>query len=200
MENTIIYEIGGALYINLTNACTNKCKFCIRDFSGIKGYDLWLQHQPETEDVIAELEKADLGKYEEVVFCGYGEPMLRLPQLLAVCDYIRGAGDIKIRLNTNGLANLIYKRDVTPELKNRLDTISISLNAKDADQYQSLCEPEFGKESFPAILDFTEKCKAYVPEVIMSVVDTFISEEDIVQCEKIAQQLGVKFRVRHFDD
>jgi len=197
MENIILYDIEDSVYVNLTNACTNSCVFCIRDFKGV-GYDLWLKHQPETSEVIAEFEKKDLSKYKEVVFCGYGEPALRLNVMLEVADYLRNKSDIKIRVNTNGLANLICKQDITPKLKGRFDTISISLNAKDAEQYNKLCKPSFGEQSFSAILDFTEKCKKYVPEVILSVVDTYISPEDIEKCREIADKLGILFRVRTF--
>jgi len=198
MDNTILYEYGGGLYINLTNACTNKCKFCIRDFSGIAGYDLWLNHNPSADEVIGELKKVDLSKYDEVVYCGYGEPMIRLDELIKSADYIKSVSGLKIRLNTNGQANLIHKRDVTPELKGRIDTISISLNGRDEAQYNDICLPELDG-AFEAMLEFTKKVKAYVPKVVMSVVDTYINDDDIEACSKIAENLGVEFRVRKFE-
>ena len=96
MDNTILYEYGGGLYINLTNACTNKCKFCIRDFSGIAGYDLWLNHNPSADEVIEELKKVDLSKYDEVVYCGYGEPMIRLDELIKSADYTGAENDLNL--------------------------------------------------------------------------------------------------------
>ncbi len=198
MDNTILYEYGGGLYINLTNACTNKCEFCIRDFSGIKGYDLWLNHNPSADEVIDELKKVSLDKYDEIVYCGYGEPMIRINELIKSADYIKSVCGAKIRLNTNGHANLIHKRDVTPDLEGRIDVVSISLNGKDEEQYIKLCKPEL-EGAYDAVLDFTEKCKAYVPKVILSVVDTYISEDDIQKCGKIAKKLGVEFRVRKFE-
>ncbi len=198
MDNTILYEYGGGLYINLTNACTNKCKFCIRDFSGIAGYDLWLNHNPSADEVIDELKKVDLSKYNEIVYCGYGEPMIRLDELIKSADYIKSVSNLKIRLNTNGQANLIHKRDVTPELKGRIDIISISLNGRNEAQYNEICLPELDG-AYEAMIDFTKKVKAYVPKVIMSVVDTYINDDDIEACSKIAENLGVEFRVRKFE-
>jgi radical SAM enzyme (TIGR04100 family) len=195
----ITYELYGALYLNITNRCTNSCKFCIRNTkNGVgEGIELWLEREPSTEEIIADIEKRDMSSYKELVFCGYGEPMIRLFDILEVCKYIKNKYNIKIRINTNGQANLIYGKDITPMLKDYVDTISISLNAKNAEEYDKACRSQYGEAAFGALLDFAVKCKKYVPEVILSVVDV-MGREDIEVCHEIAKKAGVNFRVRNY--
>ena len=187
------YELGDALYINLTNKCTNNCVFCIRKKAEGIGVDLWLDREPSGEDVIHDIK--DPAKYEEIVFCGYGEPTMRLPQLLQVCKYLK-EHNAKIRLNTNGQGNLIWGRNIVPELAEFIDSVSISLNAKDADQYHKLCAPENRLESYDAVIDFAKECRRCIPEVSLTVVD-MLSAYDIELCRRIAQNIGTNFRVRH---
>ncbi|NLY42734.1 MAG: TIGR04100 family radical SAM protein [Clostridiaceae bacterium] len=195
----ITYVLGKSLYVNITNRCTNCCSFCIRNTEqGVgTGVNLWLEREPTVKEIIDSIMSHDLSLYDEIVFCGYGEPMIRTYDIVEVCKEIREKSSIPIRINTNGHANMIYGKDVTPLLKGLVDTISISLNAKNAEEYQRLCHSKYGEEAFAGMLDFAVRCKEYVPEVILSVVNV-ISKEDIEECRKIAQRLGVKFRIRNY--
>ncbi len=196
----IVYKYENQLYINLTNRCTNKCKFCIRFTpSGVDGIDLWLNREPEADEIIAELKKQDFSSYEMITFCGYGEPTLRFDVIKEVAAFIKENSDCKIRINTNGHGNIALKRDITPEMKGLIDIVSISLNAKNAKEYHEICVCDYGEDGFYHMLDFAKKAKEYVPEVILSVVDT-ISEEDIEACRKIAEDIGVTYRVRVYSE
>jgi len=194
---TIAYELGDSLYLNITNRCVNECQFCVRDYKdGVGGYNLWLDEEPTSDEVIAAIqEQKALDQYQEIVFCGYGEPLIRLEVVIKVAKWLRNY-DVAIRVDTNGLANLIHERNVTPDLEGLVDVISISLNAKNANKYQQLCNPEFGSDSFPAILEFTEECKKYIPRVVLSVVN--YPTTSIYECRKIANNLDVEFRVRQY--
>jgi TatD family-associated radical SAM protein len=191
----IAYQIEDNLYINLTNRCTNACTFCVRNnCAGVGGYNLWLEREPSSEEILAAI--GDPTPYREIVFCGYGEPMLRLEQILEVSRQLKAQGK-KIRINTNGHANLYYGENVVPRLKGLVDTISISLNAPDAETYQRVCQSEFGQEAFQAVLDFARECVKVIPRVVLSVVDT-LPEEDIMKCHKIASEIGASLRVREY--
>lgn len=196
---TILYEVHDGLYVNLTNKCPCRCTFCIREEGdGAYGSDsLWLEHDPSLEEIIAEFEKRNLADYSQVVFCGYGEPLTRIETLIEVCKYIRSKSDIKIRVNSNGLADLVHNKPVAHMLKGYVDAISISLNAPTAEEYLAVARPRFGIGSFDAMLKFTSDVKQYVPEVTLTVVDT-IGEEAIEACKKIAEYIGVNYRVREF--
>lgn len=196
---TITYKLHNALYINVTNRCTNRCGFCIRNTTeGVgEGMDLWLEREPTVQEIMEEIFKHDLSQYEEIVFCGYGEPMVRAYDVLEVCKRIKEKYNIPIRVNTNGHANLIHNQDITPLLKGLVDSISISLNAKSAAQYQEVCRSDYGEEAFDALLDFARRCKKYISTVILTVVDV-MKDEDIKECQRIAQELGVQFRIRHY--
>jgi len=161
------------------------------------GDNLWLDREPTVAEVKQDIQKRDLTAYKEFVFCGYGEPMMRADDVIEICKWLKENYDLPIRINTNGQANLIHGRDITPLLAGLVDTISISMNAKDKAAYQAVCHSTFGDEAYEAILDFAVKCKQYVPEVILSVVDC-ISKEDIEACRQIAKQCGLGFRVRHY--
>jgi TatD family-associated radical SAM protein len=193
MANIITYVVGHHLYLNITNRCTNRCAFCIRDKDAGIGHDLWLDHEPSAEEIIAAIGMAE--GYHEVVFCGYGEPLMRLPEVVAVSAYLKSIGK-KVRVNTNGQADLFWGHSVASELKGLVDAISISLNAQSAVEYQNLCQSDYGEEAFDAVLKFAASCVPVIPEVILSVVDV-ISEEAIAQCRKLAEAAGTTFRVRH---
>lgn len=196
----IVYEYQNQLYVNLTNRCTNKCEFCIRFTpSGVDNIDLWLEHEPSAVDIIAELERKDYKKFGEVVFCGYGEPLMRFDTVKEVCKFIKADSNVKVRVNTNGHANHCAKRDVTPEMEGLIDTVSISLNASNAAEYQKICKCEFGEEGFYEMLDFAKKAKRYVPHVVLSVVD-IIGKEEIEACRKLAEDIGVEYRVRAYSE
>ena len=196
----IVYPYQGQLYVNMTNRCTNRCKFCIRYTpSGVDGLDLWLEHEPEAEEIIAELENQNFHSVDEIVFCGYGEPLLRAEQVVSVARYIKEHSNAKVRINTNGHANRYFGRDITPELAGLVDVISISLNAKNAKEYHEICQCDYGEEGFSAMLEFARCAKEHVPHVVLSVVDV-IGKEDIEACRKIAEDVGVEFRVREYSE
>lgn len=198
---TISYELYGNLYLNITNKCTNKCDFCIRSTpTGIgRNLDLWLKNDPGVEEIVEDLKTQDLSKYEELIFCGYGEPMIRLNEIVQVCKWIRANSNIKIRINTNGQANMIHKKDITPELEGLVDSVSISLNAKNAEEYDKICHSVYGEKAYEGLLDFASKCKEHVPEVILSVVDV-LDPEDIEECRKTAEKINVNFRIRNYSE
>lgn len=195
--DTYVYRLGQGLYINLTNGCNNDCTFCERQSRpGVGPYRLWLEQEPKAEQVMAALEAQVTDDINEIVFCGYGEPTLRLDVLLEVAGRVKVAYPaLPIRINTNGLANLQYGQDITPRLQHLVDTVSISLNAPTAKEYDALCRPAFGEAAFEGLIDFAIKAKAQVPRVVMTVVDV-IGPEKIEACRRIAQRAGSEFRVR----
>ena len=195
---TISYELWGKLYLNITNKCPCACTFCLRqNDDGAYGSDpLWLEHQPTYDEVIENLKTRDLSSYKEIIFCGYGEPTSELDILLKTAKYIRENCDTPIRLNTNGLANLIHERKTEADFKGLLDTVSISLNASDSEAYMAITRPKWkDKDCFAEMLGFAEAMKKYVPNVILTVVDV-IGEEEIAKSQKIADSIGVTLRVR----
>lgn len=198
---TITYEVGDSLYINMTNSCSNQCTFCIRqNGDGAYGSDsLWLEREPTKEEVLADLEKRNLTRYDAIVFCGYGEPLSRLYDVLWVCKKLRTLTKLPIRVNTNGLANLMYNEDVTPLLQGLVDVVSISLNASNAESYDRLCHPKWGEQAYYAVLQFIRECRRKHLKVVATVVDV-ISPEEIEACRKLAQDMGVEYRVRHYVD
>ena len=200
---TILYKVHNNLYVNLTNRCPCACTFCLRQNMDTVTHDdqtLWLEHEPTVEEVKAEFAKFDLSEYEEVVFCGYGEPTERLDALLEIAKFVKENYQKPIRINTNGLANLIWKRDVTSELKGLVDTISISLNTPNADRYHELVRSKFGDQSFDAMLAFAKEATQYVPHVVLTTVDTTLTKEEEAQCRKICEDLGVIYRIRPWED
>jgi len=198
-ENTakdiIYYEAYGNLYLNITNRCSANCVFCIRDFSdGVYGYNLRLSHEPTVDEIISELETLNLLKYKEVVFTGFGEPTIRLNEMLEVTRYLNER-NIVIRLDTNGHAELIHPdRNVISELKEAgLSAVSVSLNAESEELYNELCRPIYDN-SYEAMLDFTKEALDAGMQTRMTVVG--VPEIDIEKCERIAQDLGADFHVR----
>ncbi|MGN8632208.1 TIGR04100 family radical SAM protein [Blautia sp. HCP3S3_G3] len=200
--NTILYEVHHNLYVNLTNKCPCACTFCLRqtrDHMENSG-SLWLEHTPSLEEVLAEFEKFDMDKYEEVVFCGFGEPTEALDNLLETARFVKENYHKPVRINTNGLGDLVNKKEVAPLLKGLVDTVSISLNTPDADEYQKLVRPKFGEISYQAMLDFAKKCTEYVPHVVMTTVATTLTEEEEKKCAQICEELGVTYRIRPWED
>ena len=198
---TIAYAVGRNLYLNITNRCPCACTFCIRTMcDGAYGSDpLWLEHEPSMEEIRAALDKEALSQYEEVVFCGYGEPTCAYDNLIKSARYIKEKYGLKIRLNTTGVGCLVNGRDITKELSSVVDTVSISLNAPNAERFLQITRSKFGIGSFDAIIDFAKKCVDYHDDVRMKVVD-ILKDEEIKECEKIAKNLGVKFRSREYID
>ena len=169
---SIVYDYFGGLYINLTNKCPNACEFCIRNFTDSLGNadSLVLAEDPDVEEVKAELSSWDVNAYDEVVFCGYGEPTERLPELLELARYIKARYGRVIIINTNGLADLIWGEETAPKLAGLVDAVSISMNEADAEKYNSLCHPRFGLKSYDAIIKYIRDVQDYVPHVAVSVV------------------------------
>ena len=193
--DTYVYKIGNNLYVNLTNRCSNRCTFCVRNGKEtFEGYALWLREgEPTAEQVMAALGECDC---EEVVFCGFGEPTIKLDVLLKVAKEIKARGGVT-RINTNGQANMIHKRDVTGELAACIDKINVSLNEATAEDYVKLCRPAFGEAAFAGLQDFAKKCAQRGIDTWFSVVDV-IGEEKIGQCRRIARECGVALRVRAY--
>ncbi len=204
---TITYEYEGALYVNLTNRCNCACVFCLRQGKAQGSIytedSLWLEREPTRQEALDSFLRRDIPSYRELVFCGYGEPTYRLDDILWLVDELKnrfGDGLPPVRINTNGHANLIQGRDVCPDLRGRIDTLSISLNAVDAAEYVRLCRPAQGEAAYQAMLDFAREAKEYVPHVVLTIVDKDKTPEEIETCRNIAEDLGVKLRVRSFID
>lgn len=194
---------GKNIYVNMTNKCPCNCVFCLRHTKEqIEGNSLWLKDgEPTVEDVLTEFAKYDLSIIGEVVFCGYGEPTERLYDIIKIIDELKKQyPSLKIRINTVGLANLIHEKDITPELKGRFDTVSISLNAPNAEEFLELTRSRFGIESYEELKKFAVLAKQYVPNVVLTVVEKVMSEEKIEICRKICEELGVTLRVRPFEE
>ena len=194
----IVYTYGNSVYMNITNKCPCSCVFCIRSNGDGLGSaeSLWLKKDPTLEEIEDEINKFDFSPYSEVVFCGYGEPTQALDNLIASAKYLKSKyPDIKIRINTNGLGNLINKKDTVPAIAEFTDTVSISLNAPNAERYNEISRPKFGIDSFKEILRFAEECKKYIKTVKFSVVDV-ISPEEIAECQALADKMEIPLRVR----
>ncbi len=194
-KDTLAYEVHNNLYLNITNRCSARCTFCIRDVAdGVFGYDLWLSREPTLEEMISHLSELDLKNYKEIVFTGFGEPTTRLSILLKITEWLHGQG-IKVRLDTNGHATLInHGIDVVKELKKAgLDAVSISLNAQSEELYDKLCRPIFAG-SYQAMLTFARQCIAAGISTRLTVVK--VPEVDIEACEKIAKDMGASFFAR----
>ena len=199
---TATYRVGDGLYVNLTNRCPCACTFCIRqNGDGVYGSDsLWLEREPTADEVCDSIE-ASLGNCRELVFCGYGEPTERLDTLLEVADRFKRAHPaIPIRVNTNGLSDLIAGEPTARRFKGLVDAVSISLNAPTAEEYVALCRPRFGAAAYPALLKFAEEVKGFVKDVVLTVVGTeSLTPEKEMACRRVAAEHGVPLRVRRFE-
>ena len=199
---TITYPVKNGLYVNMTNRCPCACTFCLRqNGESVYGSEpLWLDREPTVEEVCADIDSRDLSQYREVVFCGYGEPTERLDDLLKVAAYIKDNCAISIRINTNGLSDLIHGERTAPKLKGLIDTVSVSLNATNAEAYNAVVRPKFGIGSYDAMLKFTEDCVQYVPHVVMTVVDVVTSPKEQERCRCICESIGATLRVRPYEE
>lgn len=196
-RDTIAYPLHGNCYLNITPRCTLRCRFCPK-FNGtwrVKDHDLRLHREPNAEQLIAAI--GDPRHFREIVFCGLGEPTLRLPTVLAVAGRLRAQG-ARVRLNTDGLASLVHGRDVTPELYGRIDALSVSLNAQNAKVYEHYCRPKISG-AFAAMIDFIQGARRFVPHITVTAIDG-LPGVDLEACVKIADGLGVHFRRRVLDD
>ena len=204
---TITYEYEGALYVNLTNACNCSCEFCLRNGKAEGSIytedSLWLEREPTRQEALDSFLSRDVCSYREIVFCGYGEPVFRMDDIFWLVDELKAKFGDKlppVRINTNGHANLILGRDVCPEMKGRIDVVSISLNATNAADYVALCHPAEGEAAYHAMLDFARESKEYVSRVVMTVVDKDKTAEELETCRRITEELGVELRIRSYID
>ncbi|MBI1424927.1 MAG: radical SAM protein [Gammaproteobacteria bacterium] len=195
--DTIAYTLHGNCYLNITSRCTLRCRFCPKHNRNwvVQDYDLTLRHEPDREEILNAL--GDPARYHEVVFCGLGEPTQRLDVLLDVACAVKRQGG-HVRVNTDGLANLIHGRDVTPELAECVDRVSISLNAQNADVYEQHTHPKI-RNTYPAVLDFVRRARDSGMDVTVTAIDG-LAGVDIAACHQIAGQLGVAFRRRLLND
>ena len=197
----ITYIVEDKLYVNITNKCSNRCEFCIRNNGdGAYGSDsLWLVREPTRKEILASIFSHNLNSYPELVFCGYGEPSYRLDDAVYVAREVKKKyPDIKVRINTNGQSDLILGRDTAPDYEGAFDIVSISLNTPTREKYQKLCHSVYGEESFDAILSFASRVKNFVPKVQLSAVKQTLNSEEIQLCEEISQRIGVTLRLRDY--
>lgn len=197
----ILYKVYNNLYVNLTNKCPCACTFCLRQTTDHVGesHSLWLEREPSFEEVKASFEKVDMSQYNELVFCGFGEPTEALDVLLKTAEYVKNIYDIPIRLNTNGLGNLIHGDDITPHFAGLIDTVSISLNTPNKERYHELVRSKFGDKSFDAMLGFARGCTEVVPKVVMSTVDTTLTKDEEKECQLICDEIGASYRIRPWE-
>ena len=198
---TILYKLHRNLYVNLTNRCPCACTFCLRQTKDAVGEatSLWLEREPTLAEIIADFSDFDMSRYQEVVFCGFGEPTERLDVLLETAKYVKENFHLPTRINTNGLSDLIHGEKTAHLLKGLIDTVSISLNTPSPERYHELVRCKFGNISYQAMLDFAKDCTKYVPNVVMTTVSTTLTEEEEEQCAKICKELGVTYRIRPWE-
>ncbi|EKU71473.1 TatD family nuclease-associated radical SAM protein [Selenomonas sp. F0473] len=191
-----------SIYVNITNDCNCDCVFCLRSMKEMaKESSLWVEHDPSIAEIIAELEKVPWDYVGEVVCCGFGEPLMRLETVLGVLRYVKEKHpDVSTRVNSNGLGELEHGCVFAERFAGILDTISISLNASNAERYLALTQSRFGIQSFEAMLTFAEHCKPYVPNVVLTVVEKVEDAEEIALCRKICADRGLTLRVRPYED
>jgi TatD family-associated radical SAM protein len=185
----------------MTNKCSNRCEFCIRNNGdGAYGSDsLWLEREPTLEETLKSVFSHDLDAFPELIFCGYGEPSYRLLDAVAVARAVKEKHpSIKIRINTNGHSDLIWNKDTAPMYEGAFDVVSVSLNTPNPQRYQEICHSKFGEESHAALISFAERVKNYVPKVILSVVRETLTATEIDECQAIADKAGVTLRIRDY--
>ena len=198
-KDTYVYTLDGNLYINLTNKCSNACDFCVRnERSSYYGNYLWLKNgDPTVEKVIAQANGfGDLSRFKEVVFCGFGEPTYKVAEMVALCDFFHEKG-LKTRLNTNGQGNLINKRDIVPDLKDKIDFVNISLNASCYEKYQPICRSQFKEAGFEGMIEFAKLCRRNGVNCRFSIVDC-IGEDEVAACKCLADSVKIPLYVRKY--
>ena len=200
---TVTYRVKDAVYVNLTNRCPCACIFCLRQ-NGPEIFgsgNLWLEREPTLEEVVSALDAWDFRKFREVVFCGYGEPTERLDVLLAAAAHLKAKPDApKIRVNTNGLSDLIWNRDTAPDFVGKVDTLSISLNTDDPAEYLAVCRPRFGAAAYPAMKHFAQNAARLGIDVVMTIVDSPVTTPAQQEnCRRICEELGVRLRIRPYE-
>lgn len=198
-DYNLVYLLENKIYINLTNSCTNNCVFCIRDIKeDVVGADLFLNNENvKSSDVISQLEKLKDNLSSEIIFCGYGEPMLKLDIIKEVAMYLKEKyPNIILRVNTNGHANLVYKRNVLPELKGLIDKFSVSLNGENEQVYNELSKPNI-ENAYQGVKDFISEAVKQGFDTTATIVTGYKNYKvDIQKCIEITNNLGAKFRER----
>ena len=198
-EYNLVYLLDGKVYINLTNSCTNNCVFCIRDIKDdVVGANLFLNTENvKAEDVIEQLENIHDKLSSEIIFCGYGEPMLKLEVIKKVAKYIKEKyPNTILRINTNGHANLVYKRNVLPELKGLIDKFSVSLNAENEEVYNRISVPNVDN-AYESVKDFIRESVKLGFDTTATIVTNYKGYDvDMPKCVEITKELGAKFRER----
>ncbi len=197
----IIYNLEGGTYFNITNKCPCNCAFCIRKKGDAVGNAkrLWFDNEPTFEEIKRAIDNYDFSGVNEAVFCGYGEPTNALDNLIKTAEYVKSLyPEIRLRVNTNGLSDLINKRPTAKEICRVIDVISVSLNETDSEKYDRITRNIFKGRAFDAMLKFTRECVECGNEVHMTVVDV-ISDGEIEKSRKICEEIGAKFIVRSFE-
>ena len=194
----ILYTYKDQVYANITNKCNCRCRFCIRSHEdGVGDADtLWHKTDPTLEQIKEAMDAFDFTGYKELVFCGYGEPTCALDNLVASAKYAKEKYGLSIRVNTNGLANLYYGKDVIPFLAQAVDSVSISLNAPTSEQYNEVSRPQIDN-AFEGLLQFATECKGQIPSVKLTIVDV-LPKEEIEACKKLAASLDIPLRIRKY--
>lgn len=197
-ETQIAYAIRNSLYLNITNRCTLACTFCPKfiDYE-VKGYYLKLKKEPTVDEVL--VAAGDVSQYDEVVFCGFGEPTRRLDALLEIGKRLKEKyPSKKIRLNTDGLGNLVHERNIIPELAEVIDSVSVSLNAQDAQTYVKYCPSKYKEAAYPAVKDFIREAVGKIADVQATAVGA--DDVDEKACQKIVEEMGARWRFRELDN
>lgn len=197
----IIYKYYGGVYLNITNKCPCNCAFCIRSKGDAVGdaKEMWFDTEPTIEEIKKAIDDYDFSDVDKAVFCGYGEPTCALDNMIEAADYIRTVNpNIKLRVNTNGLSDLINGKPTAELICRHFDSVSVSLNEPDSEKYDKITRNPYNGRAFDAMLQFTKDCVAYCDDVRMTVVDV-ISPEDIEKSRKVCESTGAKFRVRSYE-
>ena len=203
-KNNFVYFLGNIMYINITNLCTNNCVFCIRGLNDtVAGFNLWLKEEDNIVSlkIIEEIKANSPQTRDAVVFCGYGEPLIKLQIVKDIAKFFKdNYPQLPVRINTNGHANLIHKRNIVPELVGLIDKISVSLNAHNADLYKELTACKFDKElAYENVKKFINECHKNGIDVTATIVQGFGNYKiDIEKCKEIAEKLGAVFKVREW--
>jgi radical SAM enzyme (TIGR04100 family) len=196
----IVYTLEGGVYLNITNKCPCNCAFCIRSKGDAVGdaKKLWFDNEPSIDEIKQAILDYDFSKVDNAVFCGYGEPTNAYDKLIETAKFIKEINpNIHLRLNTNGLSDLINGKPTAKEIADVFDSISVSLNEPNAEKYDKITRNIYQGRAFDAMLDFTKQCVKYCSDVRMTVVDV-ISPEDIELSRKVCESTGAKFKVRSF--
>ena len=198
----ILYKVHNGIYVNLTNRCSSACTFCLRQTMDRIGESdrLWLEREPTAEEVQKAFEAWDLSQYKEIVFCGFGEPTCALDVLLETAKWLKQHSDLPIRVNTNGQGSLIAGHSIAEDLAECVDVVSVSLNVPNRKKYQELVRSQFGEAAYDAMLTFAEECVQKGMKVVMTTVDTTITEEEEQQCREICARIGAAYRIRPWED